>query len=369
MIPSVNTAVLTEAPPIEGKRRPLLTPIPNSPGEFLLVIDNSSLEKFTTCPQSAEYYLVHNREPHAKNSALVFGGAIHVGIEALERGLPDEAQDRLITEFFTNHPTPIGDYRTVTVALQVMKHYRQRIKWPDYEWEGLADKDGKQIVEIGFELPLGVVEVGAHIDMPWLTDQEITDLDGPVNRDGQPLVRHIHIAWSGRIDRIAKVNGFNSICDHKTTSIGGDQVTSEYHLSNPMLGYTWASRQLYPEHDILSACMNFIHLKKPTVSGYPADLTARGPRGGDSPLNFFRAYYHYTTERLDWWKSNVLSICSDLIANLVRNYFPSHTKQCIGKYGKCPYWDVCTNDNPQVRTNMIHSDLFQEVTWNPVANR
>lgn len=364
---SIPTNSLTITPPeVAGTRRPLLTPIPNTPGEFLMVIDNSSLEKFTTCPKSSEFYLVHNREAHAKNAALVFGGAIHHALEAFELGLSDEEQDHRLVDFFTNHPVALGDYRTLSVALQVMKHYRVRATFPDYEWEGLADASGKQIVEKAFEIPIGVVEVENYITMPWLVGEETI---GQATANGQIYVKNIHLAWSGRIDRLAHANSLDRACDHKTTSIGGDQVTSEYHLSNPMLGYTWASRKLFPEHDVRGACINFIHLRKPGVKGYPPSLLDAGPRGGEPPLNFFRAYYEYSLERLDWWEHNVVQICSDFIANLVRNYFPSHTKACVGKYGKCPYWDVCTIDNEQTRMNVLRSDMFKEVTWSPTADR
>ena len=95
----------------------------------------------------------------------------------------------------------------------------------------------------------------------------------------------------------------------------------------------------------------------------------RGPRGGDPALNFFRAFFQYSDERLSWWQNNALDIVSDFIHCLARNSFPSHTKWCFGKYGKCPYHDVCCQDDAAVRSNMIKSEMFKDVTWNPTANR
>ncbi len=363
-------SAIIQQPTILGKRRPLLTPLENSPGEFLMVIDNSSLEKFTTCPRSSEFYLVHNREAHAKNSALVFGGALHVGLESFERDEPIEVQNQKITQYMLDHPTPIGDYRTIAVALQVMAHYRVRVALhPDMQWVGLADADGKQIIEKAFELPLAVVDVSAPIAMPWLTAEE----QEPLEKDfyGRPTVERIHIAWSGRIDRVVSATGKNRVADHKTTSMGPATVVDEFHLSNPMLGYTWAGRKLWPDLDLGGAVMNWLYLKRPSAAGWPnpANLTAKGPRGGDAPLDFFRAYFDYSPERLVWWEHNVIEICSDFISNLVRGYFPSHTKACISKYGKCPYWGVCTVDNLQTQMDMLKSPMFAEVTWNPVQDR
>ena len=370
-----NLSVDTSAPllpsPDTNPRRQLLTPLPEA-GHFLMVIDNSSCEKFVTCPQSAYNYLVLGREPHAKNAALVFGGALHCGLEALLLGKSDAEQDQAILSFFAHHPAPPDEYRTESNCLEVLRHYRQRSSFPDYEWQLQSDERGP-LVERAFELPLGVVEVGEWIEMPWLDTSSMKDVaeggsffKNHVIKDGKVYVSHIHIAWSGRMDAIATVNGLTRVVDHKTTSIAGDQVIQDFQLSNQTIGYVWAARQLWPHLDVRGFAVNFVHLKKP-VKG--CGLMDRGPRGGDPALNFFRAFFQYSDERLSWWQNNALDIVSDFIHCLSRNSFPSHTKWCFGKYGKCPYHDVCCQDDAAVRSNMIKSDMFKDVTWNPTANR
>jgi hypothetical protein len=353
---SVDTSAPLALSPDPSPRRQLLTPLPE-PGHFLMVIDNSSCEKFVTCPQSAYNYLVLGREPHAKNAALVFGGALHCGLEALLVGKSEDEQNQAVLSFFAHHPAPPDEYRTESNCLEVLRHYRQRATFPAYEWQLQSDDRGP-LVERAFELPLGVVDVNDYILMPWLSSGD---------NDGKGIfVDKIHIAWSGRMDAIANVNGLCRVVDHKTTSIAGDQVIQDFQLSNQTIGYVWAARQLWPDLDVRGFCVNFVHLKKP-VKG--CGLMDKGPRGGDPALNFFRAFFQYSDERLSWWQNNALDIVSDFIHCLARNSFPSHTKWCFGKYGKCPYHDVCCQDNAAVRSNMLRSDMFKDVTWNPTANR
>ncbi len=95
----------------------------------------------------------------------------------------------------------------------------------------------------------------------------------------------------------------------------------------------------------------------------------KGPRGGEPPLNFFRAYFDYSPERIAQWETNALTLVEDFVHCLVRNYFPMHTKWCFGKYGKCQFHDVCTIDDPFVRMKMLMSDAYKDVTWNPTADR
>lgn len=335
---------LNPEPPKAHVRRPLLTPIPDNPGAFLLVIDNSSLEKFVTCPMSARNYLVLGREGGAKNAALTFGGAVHAGLEQLLLGQDEVLQNDAIAKHFRDCPAPPDDYRTLQNALAILKAYRVRSTFPDYDWTILSDASGP-LVERAFELPLFAVDISFNLP------------DGTA-------VTSIHVAWSGRMDAIVFCNGRARVCDHKTTSIAGDQFTQDFILSNQTLGYTWAAQQLYPEHNVSGFVLNAIHFKRPT--GTSQSLTEPGPRGGAAPLSFFRAYYDYSPERVSWWVDNVKRIILDFIHHLAENSWPSHTKWCFGKYGKCPYHDACVEDNPVVRDNLLTSNLYQTVTWNPV---
>lgn len=364
-IPMTSVQIHEPLQPIVRPRRELLTPL-SDPGEFLLVIDNSSIETFTTCPTYAMYHLVYAREAHARNAALTFGGAVHVGMEHIEK---DEGKVRIfnaamherewtetdtaqsVLRYFTENPTPPDEYRTPTCALEVLAHYRVRKTFPDYQWKVLSDNNGL-LVERPFELPLGVLEVNEEIQLPhW-----------PIPR----LVKRIHVAWSGRIDLVVESNLKNRICDHKTTSIAGDQFVQDFQLSNATIGYLWAAQQLWPDLDISGFVLNAIHLKR-HKPGTP--LTLKGPRGGDPPLNFFRAYFDYTPERVKQWEENALVLVEDFVHCMVRNFYPMHTKWCFAKYGKCSYHDVCTIDDPTVRLRMLQSDAFKDVTWNPTADR
>ncbi len=384
---NLDTTNTTLIPPVPtaSLRRPLLTPLAE-PGHFLLVLDNSSAEKFVTCPQSAYNYLVLGREAHARNAALTFGGAAHAGLEVFLKWQYDaqiagcnepphgpEPQNAAIVRHFQTNPTPPDEYRTLPNALTILEEFRHRSKLPDYDWTILSDDKGP-LIERAFELPLGVVEVGAFILMPWWNDrqsrrdsnQEFQCAEGGELLNAPVFVSHIHIAWSGRMDLIANWNGMNRVIDHKTTAIAGDQVIQDFQLSNQALGYVWAAKQLWPELSVRGFAVNFLHFKKPTGSG---PITAPGPRGGPPALSIFPAFFDYTDERLAWWEENAIAVVSDFIHCLVRNQFPSHTKWCFGKYGKCPYHDVCSQDSAELRRKLIMSDLYRPVTWNPTADR
>jgi hypothetical protein len=328
--------------------RPLLTALPQD-GHYLLVLDNSSMEVFTRCPTAGLYRLVQRREAYARNAALTFGGALHEGIEALLRGCSEAEQDQAIVEYFVENPAPPDEYRTVALALQVLRHYRDRQALPDYEWTVL--NDGELLIERPFELPLGVLEVNSQMQIP----------EWPEPRQ----VKAIHVAWAGRIDLIANTNNRNRVVDHKTTSIAGDTYIPGFILSHQTIGYVWAAQQLWPTLDITGFCLNAIYLRKPHPSA--KNLVAKGPQGGMPPLDFFRAYFDYSAERLEQWEQNTLTLAEDFVHCLIRQYFPMYTHHCFNKFGRCQYHDICTLDNPQWRSRMLMSDIYRDVTWSPTG--
>lgn len=336
---------------IPKPRRELLTPLPEE-GHYLLVVDNSAIETFTTCPRYAQYYLTYAREAHARNAALTFGGAVHKGCEAIElleaTGQSSETETaQKVLRFFTENPAPPDEYRTPQNALELLAHYRVRKTFPDYQWKVLSD-DGGLLVERAFEVPLGVLQVDTDIQLPiW---------------DSPRRVRAVHVAWSGRIDLVAECNNKNRVVDNKTSSIGGDQFIQDFQLSNQTIGYVWAARQLWPDLNIDGFCLNAFHLKKPSAG---KGLMETGPRGGPPALSFFRAYFDYSNTRIAQWEHNAMTLCEDFVHCLVRDEFPMHVKWCFGKYGKCQFHDICTIDEPEIRMKMLQSDAYKDVTWNP----
>jgi hypothetical protein len=336
-------------PPPKGAVRDLLVALPE-PGHYLMVIDNSTLEVFERCPTAFLYHFVYRRQAHARNASLTFGGALHKAIESLERGDSEKAQNQAIIDYFTSNPAPPDEYRTAPLAAEIMQHYRHRCTQPDYHWKILTHNDAP-LIECPFEVPLGTIEVNTKIRLPhWLEPA---------------LVKTVHVAWSGKMDVIAHVQGRNRVVDHKTTSVGGDRFTQQFPLSHQTQGYVWAAQRLYPQLKIGGTCINAIYITKPKNG--TTSLLDKGPRGGLPALDFFRSYYDYTSQRLAEWERNCLLIIEDLLHCLIRNFYPMYTHHCFDKFSQCPYYDICTLEDIKVRHRLLMSEAYEDVTWSPLT--
>ena len=322
----------TPQPVVVGTRYPLID------ANGVLRIDNSSLEKFTTCARSAQYYLIDKRELSGPKPALHFGGLIHLLLELRYRDYPStltnehkmeiiQRAEPVILKFTERFGTVEGDHRTPARALDLLIAY---LGFYDNEpFSVHLGTDGKPFVEQYFEIPLGEIEYdslyqGVHY-------------------------KTIKVMWTGRIDLAVKTDSGLWVMDHKTTSMLGSTFFLDFVNSSAAIGYSWALQHIF-QQPVQGLMVNALAVRKPSRTG--------------TPTEFERQMVPYSQERIEEWKHNTLILVSDLLSHLDREYFPMETKWCVGKYGPCPYLDVCTMP-PSMRLTILNSSQYEDVTWSP----
>ncbi len=312
----------------------MTTPIPfliptQEPDVYEMEVDNSSKELFETCARAAEYYTVERRQSHGEKPSLKFGDCIHKALvpRKLNEENWQEKQEKVIIDYYKEYTPPLEEWRTADRALDAIRKYNEA--YP-------IDAEPFNIIPNTIELPFRI-KLGE------------ADIDSIVNTHaGTFFVKKVVIYWTGKIDGIVDY-GVNLIEDHKTTSIIGAPFYDDFVLSSQMHGYTWAGRKLgYPVEGLL---LDVLALRKPSRTG--------------TPTEFQRQRYFYTEQHLAEWEKDTFTLITDFLEHLCRAYFPKSPKWCFGKYGRCQYWDVCTQV-PEQRNAMLHSDLYQPVTWSPL---
>jgi PD-(D/E)XK nuclease superfamily len=313
----------------------VLAPLIDANG--VMRIDNSSLEHFTTCARSAEYYIVERRQPVAERVALRTGGAVHILMEIFYRDFQGraphygkflEACREVLQPYFLKYPPPPEDHRTLAYLEEHILSYVGYAEMLD-DFDVVRLSDGQPAIEVYFEYDLGEVEfnseyLGTRYDK-------------------------IKVLWCGRIDMIIKRLGQYWIMDHKTTSVLGPNFFAEFMNSSPAMGYTWAAQKIIGQ-PVAGLYLNAIALRKPSRSGNQFEIERRS--------------YLYDVERLEEWQYNTLILVSDFLSHMDRGFFPQEYKWCVSKYGTCKYLDVCSMP-PTQRSVVLESNAFENVTWNP----
>jgi len=325
-----------------NKQRKYLLQHDEEPDDYVLLIDNSSMEKMTTCPRSAMFALIEGRTPPSR-PPLIFGGAHHNGLEAHYKGKSDDEIVQAMTAEFD--PNISMDWRTPELCLESMSDYIKKYK--NETITPLLGQNNLPMVEIPFSIPIGTVEINGHLQFP--PRKLVKDYRGDIEEQ-QLYVRNITIFWTGKIDAFMKEGRSIWVMDHKTSSIKGNTYYDNFELSHQTIGYTWAAEQILGE-PVQGFLLNLIINRKPTKSG-----TGR---------EFDRRKYFYPRYRIDEWPHDTLAVIDDMIHRLMQGVFPPARAWCTGKYGKCPYFDVCCGP-PDTRMAVLHSSAFEDNTWSPL---
>jgi hypothetical protein len=321
----------------KGVKRTLLRRIKETE-DFVLEIDNSSLEYFNVCSRAAQHYLVDGKEKSDVRSSLIQGGAHHKGQEIINRvGVSQESVKKgvnAIADYYKEElpVIPEGEWRTPN---RVIEDFEKYCKFYQTELWKVLEKDSNKLVEVPFAIPLGEVE-----------------FNGTPMNNGQNVGK-IYVVWTGKVDLMIEWEDQNWVVDHKTSSIKGEHWWNQYTLSQPIIGYVWAAQRITGK-PFVGAVINGIFLRKPSRTGVQVE--------------FERRRFYYEPWRIMEWEKNTMVTVSDFLAHLKRGFFPQETVWCVGKYGLCQYFDVCTAA-PQERKPILDSPKYRDVTWSPLENK
>ncbi len=324
-------------------------------GKFILRIDNSGLEDLVMCAFQGKVKKVLGRVPPT-NAALVYGSAVHAGLEYHYKNYETRKTDEHImgmaeeaTKEFQNFTPALDEWRTLDRCIDTLQRYLK--KYPEEPFSIIGVDDVPQ-VEIPFSIPLGVIELNETLAFDWETLVEPDTWPDHIKGDEPVEIKDLHIYWTGKIDLVISLDNQNWVSDHKTSSIVGPTYWKDFELSQPAIGYCWAGEQLYGT-EFRGLLANVIVGRKPTKTGTPTD--------------FQRQRFYYTRNRLQRWERNVTSIITSFVQRLVTDDFPQETKWCVGKYGVCPMHDECSLDTEEMTIRALYSSKFTNNTWSPLA--
>lgn len=148
----------------------------------------------------------------------------------------------------------------------------------------------------------------------------------------------IRILWKAKLDLIVDTNQGIYPVDHKTMKANRDTIS----MNNQFIGQCL----------IMNTRNVFIN-----KIGFQTTL---------KPIDrFIRTPISYSAARLFEWQSETLPYYAKLLIMYAETgHYPPNFTHCDGKYGKCPFLDVCTSD-PGMREEEIKRLFIVGPSWNP----
>ena len=278
------------------------------------VIDNSTYELDLLCPRRNYFRNVLNLVPEGRNLHPEFGTGIHEGVGYVHTHRNEPVEQQVlgaIAAFIKSYAEPEGeDHRTRAFGAKVLQAYVA--KYQD---------DSFTIVhtpEQGFAVSLGEYTLVGRIDLV----VRFTDKGG---------------LW---------------LLDHKTTSRMGRQFWEQFRMSSQVSLYTLAANLIFQE-SILGMFINGIGTAK-THHASPAK--------SDQYLQ--RQQFPRSPARLEQTRVNVCRRMDEILKRDFENpdTWPEYERNCVWKYGVCPYVDLC-EFGKKAWPELMGS--FEENVWNP----
>lgn len=306
-------------PDEKPKRKEMLHSEIGSDGRMHWWINFSSLEILNACPRKAYYYFLRNLRSDNESDATLFGSAIHKGLEVWYslpsemRILPDSAkktaelyaaghkleelQEGTLEALrqFAIKASPLNsltdkDKRTPANGIKILQAYFKRYQNDVYS---VMHDDKGPMIERRFEFKL------------WENDNHV-------------------INYFGTIDAVLLDQQINKlvVCDHKTTSMLGNQFFDRFKPNHQYSGYVMGAKQVL-DIDTDSFMINAIRVSA-TNPEFARQMTTRNDEDfAEMRINVIHAI-------TNWCNFNL------------HNEFPMTAPTPCTNYGKCQYHDLCS---------------------------
>lgn len=291
------------------------------------IYDNTRISDYKTCPR--KYQLRHIKDWRSEGTAipLIFGLAWHSGQDAIwpnarkvgsqdalaryalasfletwtEQGMPEELDLEQIEKF---------NPRTPQVAHEMYVRYIET-RWP-----------------VLMEAQLLAVEQPFAVPMPGLED-----------------------TWyAGRLDKVIEYRGEKLVIEHKTTTDykkdGGfrSTYTESWYTDSQVKGYQFGASMFFPGLINVWVDAALVHKKE---HGHFRFI----------PIS-------HATPLLEEWINDTRDWIRRVESDTARGYFPKNENSCVGKYGPCPYINVCRT-TPDNALGTEAPDGYKVEKWQP----
>ena len=288
-------------------------------------LDNTMLSAYKDCPRKFQLRHRMNWRSEGTSLPLIFGLAWH------------EAMD-VMWQFI--HKVPHKELPDYALAKFLESWEAQGMK-AQLSLEDI-EKLNPRTPSVAHEMLVGYLNARLSI----LTQAELIACEQPF---AVPLPNST-VWYIGRLDKIVRFNGQLLILEHKTTTEykkdGGFKTAyvEGWFSDSQVKGYQFGGALFFPG------------LKQVWVDAALVHKTAH---------NFFRFVpVEHSAPLLHEWIKDTNEWVARIKADDTSGYFPKNENSCMGKYGPCPFLDICrTTSEPQRLTEAPAGYMTEK--WEP----
>lgn len=294
-------------------------------GKTFVRINSSSLAVIQECLRKSQYLLNEKWRAENESPATIFGSAIHKALEVYYGG---NMAERILPKLETMELMSYGHKVEAEKEDLILKATRAFIEKAQ-ALSALPEKN-KRSIQNG-------IWILYHYFKSFIADPYIAYVDssGPFVERSFSFVLHeeddLIIEYFGTIDLVVRhlKNNDIMVCDHKTTSMVGNDFYNRLKPNAQYTGYLLGAKKVFnlPTDSFMVSCLE--------VKAKP--VTSRG-----SPPNFPRQVTMRDEEDYQEFKESVIWAVAGYLAALETGKFPMMNVNACAMYAGCTYLSVCS---------------------------
>ena len=289
----------------------------------------------------------------------------------------EEKVARLLEEEFRKEPTEDGDFRTLNWALEIYRQHSKRFGQTEYKLmrykepqpckycEGrgynTSEVDGIEIVNNCLwcnETGRSSIMAEVPFALPLFT----------YTSKSNTALKPIPVFYHGFVDLPVVIGEQTFILDYKTASRLGSGFFEDKKMSAQQKGYCWAFENL-TGIKVAGFLVRALRTIEPPIYVVKGEASKKGEfkkieDWWDESIQEERFYLGQG--ELEEWRLNTISLVEQFMGHYERDFMPQTGLwgQCVGKYGKCAYFDACSTFPASDRSLILNSGLYKQKASN-----
>ena len=374
---------------------------------------SSSFLDTLICPRASQYYKINARVGDRGSTAMIFGQHLHSALSLYYRLQEynldhDTIMSRVSTLLemeFASHPTDQDDWRNLNWAMETFQQLVQKYRdeefqvvrykeprpctkcngggslapiltitgeWNDKEVNNPSNHclwcNGTGDTSVMSEIPFAVKLFDFIIPdwqankYPVIYRQATHDWINVFGKQGKAIPIYYH----GFIDLLISRNGLLYVMDFKSTSQLGQSYWDDKKAIAQPKGYSWALEQLLgvKVHGYLIRAIRTVPPPKYVAEGRPNTKGEFKKISDWWDESLSQQSFELSPGELDEWRDNAIAQVKQFFYHHSQGLFPQNKSVCVGKYGKCQYYEVCSTFPVADREILLNSSLFKDKEQN-----
>lgn len=311
-------------------------------GKTLVRINSSSLSVIQECLRKSQYLLHEKWRSENEAPATIFGSAIHKALEVYYGGnMADRKLPKLETMELMSYGHKVEGEET-ELLLKATRAFIEKA----HPLAALPEMDKRSIQNGVWTL--------YHYFQSFINDPYIAFVDeaGPFIERGFSFRLHedekLIIDYFGTIDLVVKhiKNGDVMVCDHKTSSMVGNDFYNRLKPNAQYTGYLLGAREVFKldTNSFLVSCLQ--------VKSKP--ITSRG-----TPPHFPRQVTTRDENDYEEFKDSVIWAVTNYLDALSVSTFPMMNVNACAMYAGCSFLQVCSAPK-SLRQNIMNAKFVRK---------